>query len=293
MVLTWNVWFETHMEFDLRLKSLISQLLAASPCVAGLQEVTPRFADAVRASQVLTSLYVVSPNEITSYGCLLLVRRDFQVSWREQPLPSDMGRTLLVAECAASPCRPAFAVGTVHLESLNSSSQRRKQLAVCYRTLRGYHAACLCGDMNFDSSQAWGDWRRSVPTPDRDLENHVLSRELPGYVDCWPVLHPDEPGYTFDGQTNSQCIADPKERMRYDRILTSGAFSPHHIELIGLEDVQPEDEAFLPGLKASDHYGLAGELELQAPSDSPAQATPPERTISSLLWGFLSSSSRG
>jgi hypothetical protein len=42
-VLTWNVWFDTHSEFDLRLQSLVTQLLAASPCVAGLQEVTPSF----------------------------------------------------------------------------------------------------------------------------------------------------------------------------------------------------------------------------------------------------------
>jgi len=270
VVLTWNVWFDTRMEFDLRLKSLVSQVLAASPCVAGLQEVTPRFAAAVRTSHKLTSLYAVSPNEITSYGCLLLVRRDFPVSWQEQPLPSNMGRTLLVAECAALARRPAFTVGTVHLESLNSPSKRREQLAVCRRMLQGRPAACLCGDFNFDSRRAWGDWLRPVPTPDCDLENHVLSRELPGYVDCWPALHPGgEPGYTFDGQTNSLCIADAKEQMRYDRILTSGAFTPRLIEIIGLEDIQAEGEGAagapgLKGLKASDHYGLVCALELQA-----------------------------
>ena len=155
-VLTWNVWFDTTMEFDLRLQSLVSQLLAAAPCVAGLQEVTPRFAAALRGSTVVTALYAVSPNRIEGYGTLMLVRNDVQVQWHEHELPSNMDRRLLIAECLPlSDACGTFAVATVHLESLNAAAMRRRQLKVCEEKLRRWPAACLCGDFNFDSSQQW------------------------------------------------------------------------------------------------------------------------------------------
>jgi endonuclease/exonuclease/phosphatase family metal-dependent hydrolase len=332
------VWFG-ELAFDDRMVALIDEILVVAPCVVGLQEVTPRFAAALRGSAVVTALYDVSTNDVGPYGCLMLARSDFGARFREVPIPTKMGRSLLLCDCPPMESlaregtghsrgrgRPAVTVATVHLESLNQAPQRLQQLKVCEAELsRCRGGACLIGDFNFDATREWGEWRRPAPaailSARRCLENDAMRQTLPDYVDCWPAVHgaplapsagpgasdgahvprqDTEPyldpesalGFTFDGLTNAGCCADPKERMRYDRVLCRGgggggggggilAFGrkalrqwmgtappaelrPLGIALLGRDPIRtPLARGFYNGVevKASDHYGLSARLQ--------------------------------
>lgn len=183
------------------------------------------------------------------------------------------------------PAATPLAVATVHLESLGNGPIRREQLKLAHRVLQATGgAAVLCGDFNFDATRHWGEWRergaervqnfgpRSMPPgaaappaeaeaatassrvgfrlPEREpLENAALPTLLPGYVDAWAALRPDELGYTFDGAANPH-VRDREERMRYDRVLVSPGLEPTAVAMLGTEAL----------LVPSDHFGLCVEV---------------------------------
>lgn len=236
-----------------RFDKLIMCLLEKNPDVICLQEVVEKFAHAVRSSALLMSLYDCSENDVGGYGVLMLVRRSYVPLFKEVALDSNMGRSLLVAELWPTEESLAYlkggAIGTVHLESLNSPGRRRSQLEVCNQVLVRYANAILCGDFNFDDTQSWGDWRGGAASS--ELENRVLAEVMPSFGDQWAVLRPSERGATFDGSTNSACVRDSQEVMRYDRImLKQGSWAGNAIQMIGTEGF--EDNLYKP----SDHYGL-------------------------------------
>eukprot|EP01129_Flabellula_baltica_P007272 TRINITY_DN2810_c0_g1_i2.p1 TRINITY_DN2810_c0_g1~~TRINITY_DN2810_c0_g1_i2.p1 ORF type:complete len:113 (-),score=16.83 TRINITY_DN2810_c0_g1_i2:34-372(-) len=105
---------------------------------------------------------------------------------------------------------------------------------------------------------------QSSETPVRTtpLENDVLQRVIPEYIDIWPHLHPDEPGFTFDSLNNR--MLQQYEEMRYDRMmLKSNRWEPTLIELIGTEPIL-EDPIVYP----SDHFGLYTELSYTENNES-------------------------
>ncbi|OQR85928.1 hypothetical protein ACHHYP_11178 [Achlya hypogyna] len=241
-VVTWNVWFDRLAQAQ-RYEALFAQVLALAADVVCLQEVTPQFLAAVEHSVLLQAVYTHSPAPVYPYGCLILARRTLEPAFDHVPLPSRMDRVLIVCRVIGG------AVGTVHLESLNSPIVRDEQLRVCEAALAPFTNAILCGDFNFDDTQAWGSWHRPSNAP---LENDVLATVLHAYVDVWTYLRPHDRGATFDGGNNPRCIADPLEVMRYDRImLKRGAWTPGSIALLGEAPLDPT------GMKVSDHYGLA------------------------------------
>lgn len=268
------------MMFDQRFDAVIVEILEKRPDVVCLQEVTPRFAKAARASAVLGGLYVVSPNAIDRYGVLMLVNKAWAPRFHEEEMPSVMGRSLLISEFTV-PSRdgsaPAlsYAVATVHLESLNNERTRAEQLKICHAHLRKFPNAVLTGDFNFDATQTWGDWRKgATPKEPSELENHVLARVMPDWADVWPLLRPDDDGITFDGGTNP-CVHDSSERMRYDRIMVKRppgviTTSPESLLLpLGIErlGMAPIDAS---GIRPSDHYGLLATFRF-------AERGPPKR----------------
>lgn len=175
-VVTWNVWFDDFFMKE-RFCSIVEIILRRSPDVVCLQEVVPLFADTLKKSVIIGSLYDISANHVKPYGNLILTRKDLYATFSEISLDSMMGRSLLLAELRPMACPDsgdpqawkAGVVGTVHLESLNSRSVRRKQLVVCNKVLSSYQNAVLCGDFNFDDLQEWGDWRRQ-PNPNLNVE---------------------------------------------------------------------------------------------------------------------------
>jgi len=211
-VITWNVWFDSLCAHDRQL-ALMRELLSAAPDVVCLQEVLPGFLHALRGCEALKSVYEISPQDVGAYGCVILARHDLQPSFIEQRLPTNMGRTLLSAECGAGGRCGGLVVMTTHLESLNNRGWRREQLEIAAKTLAGCPAAVLCGDFNFDDTKTWGDWRRKAPANGpTELENEVLKELLPDFSDTWRTVWPEDPGYTMDGEENGVCVPDSQVR---------------------------------------------------------------------------------
>jgi tyrosyl-DNA phosphodiesterase 2 len=175
-LVTWNVWFGGHM-FDERRDALLAELQRRRPDVVALQEVTQELLAALLDEPWLRAAYQVSEREVTAYDVVILsrlpIRRISGIA-----LPTSMGRRLVVAELACG-----LAVATVHLESTREEAPTRAaQLAIVQPALAERHDdVVLVGDMNF--------------TPDDAVENAALD---PAFVDVWPALHADEPGYTVD-----------------------------------------------------------------------------------------------
>ena len=262
---------------------------------------------------ILTDHYVFSDNEIKIYGLLTLVKkqgrsrdglsidscnakfdyRDFSESRMNRGLlqvilnvqinmeaefdKSESTKTVNVAD-QRNKKRKNFdlVVATSHLESLHNQNTRELQIKETVECLKDYPMAIFCGDFNFDSTKSYGDW---VERPPMELENNVLQKEMPDFIDswaflkhrndasegyCYKVLENDvDPGYTFDGVSNSKYIKDVNERMRYDRVMAKGLI-PKSIEVVGKELI-----CLFTGskdtrkIKISDHYGLLTEFELQ------------------------------
>ena len=95
-IITWNVWFD-HRRQKERLKLLLALLAKENADVIGLQEVTTEVAARIRQHAGVTARYDISENDISAYGCLLLVRRELNPAFAELPLPTTMGRSLVAA----------------------------------------------------------------------------------------------------------------------------------------------------------------------------------------------------
>jgi len=208
---------------------------------------------------------------------MLLVKHEYAPTFVETAMQTHMGRTLLTAHIKLP--RPSTSsssssssssnessevdyegevssnvtISTVHLESLSNADVRESQLRVCADVLQApsnIDSALLCGDFNFCSYRNF-DARRE------GLENDVLGRVLPAFVDLWPFLRhhnrsapstvvaeaggggggggaaaavaavaEEEKGYTFDTEINTMLEGKKHERMRYDRILFKRASGP-------------------------------------------------------------------
>ena len=210
-VLTLNVYFGKGKTF--RTSALLRFLMCAAADFVCLQEVTPPVHDAICTDAEISSCYLLSPFKTDNYGILMLVKRDIGCCrFEEHNLPSYMERTLLLAVVSNLPGFSGdLCIATSHFESLANAPIRRKQLSVASEMLRQFPCAVLCGDFNFDAS-------RNFREGEGELENMALKEILPEYQDVWDVLHPREPGYTFDSTRNGSI--PQYERMRYDRVLS-------------------------------------------------------------------------
>lgn len=152
----------------------------------------------------------------------------------------------------------------MHLESLSTRVVREKQLEHISRILSTRHSL-LVGDFNFDSDRNFEGYG--------PLENAVLKKIFPQFVDVWEALYPGEKGYTYDSLRNK--MITKYERMRYDRILlkvvqenesnskeevnssTKSRWMPSFIKLFG---DQPINIASPKIVFPSDHFGMHLEL---------------------------------
>jgi tyrosyl-DNA phosphodiesterase 2 len=233
-VLTWNVWFGGHM-IDERQAALLGELARRRPDVIALQEVTPELHARLLDTASLRDDYELSDPDgstLGDYGVLILARHGLR-RVELVTLPSSMGRRLLVAELGGG-----LSVATVHLESMSDSvAERLAQLAIIQRHLAAIGDDVLwCGDLNFAPGDA--------------AETAALD---PRFVDVWPALRGDEPGYTVDTDVNTmryQVKSKPTHK-RIDRILLrSTRWQPRWIELAGTAPFDDE------GTFISDHFGL-------------------------------------
>lgn len=231
-LLTYNVWFGGHM-FEERRAALIAELERRKPDVICLQEVTKELLDVVIELPWIERAYTLSDIELLQgYDVVMLSRLPVR-RFSTLSLPTTMGRRLLVAELACG-----LSIGTIHLESMKTSQHARAiQLQLIQPALAALGDAVLCGDMNFQ--------------PDDPIENAALD---PAFVDVWPALHPDDPGYTADSAINKMRFAlkPALSRKRIDRVFLHGRrWRPSTIELVGTEPID------IDGTFPSDHFGLA------------------------------------
>lgn len=241
-LVTYNVWFGEYFP-DERRAALMRILRAADADIIGLQEVTPGLLAYLRAQDWLRDGYHFAEVSVSPYGVMVLSRRPVQ-RFVEHPLPTRMGRSLVLAELED------LAVGVVHLESLSYAETRRRQLEKIFPILDEYPHAVLMGDFNMCST-----W---------DENRHLDSR----FVDIWPALHGDDPGWTEDTDINTMrlLVKSKRTQVRFDRIILRSAderWRPFHIERLGTEPVSPE----FPEVFPSDHFGLRARLERAAETE--------------------------
>lgn len=236
-IITWNVWFGDH-RFKERRAALLATLAQRRADVIALQEVTESLLAAIFDEPWVRAAYQVSELDVLGYDVVVLSRVPI-VRMTSLPLPTEMGRRLLVARLACG-----LDVATVHLESIAvSAPARAEQLRIIQPFLAGESEdVVLLGDMNFE--------------PAAPLENAALD---PSFVDVWPVLRPDDPGYSVDSVRNpmrAQVRGKPT-RKRIDRVFArTRRWQPAAIELLGTAPFDADDTF------VSDHFGL--EVELRA-----------------------------
>jgi endonuclease/exonuclease/phosphatase family metal-dependent hydrolase len=234
-IVTWNVWFGPHM-FRARGRALLDELERRRADVIALQEVTSPLLAAIHGEPWIRAAYQVSELDLLGYDVVILSRVPI-VEMMTLPLPTRMGRRLLVARLACG-----LDVATVHLESMRDSApERAEQLRIIQPLLAGASEdAVLVGDMNFE--------------PEAPLEHAARD---PSFVDVWPSLRPDEPGFSVDSQHNPMRmqVLGKETRKRIDRVFArTRRWRPSAIELLG---TVPIDGA---GTFISDHFGLQVEL---------------------------------
>ncbi|MDJ0841481.1 MAG: endonuclease/exonuclease/phosphatase family protein [Acidobacteriota bacterium] len=241
---TFNAWFGNYY-LEERAAALLDLLLELKPDIVGLQEVTDPLLEIIRNDPRIRKQYYLSDKHGLSYdryGTLLMSRSPFQVLTQYE-LPSLMDRRLLVGELTIN--GEVLAVATVHLESTRpTGSFRQQQLGHIFSILDRYDHAILMGDFNFDPA---------------DPEQASLNDR---YVDIWPFLYPDDPGFTENTDINSMRfrLKGKPKHVRYDRILIRSGrnrWRPRDMKILGTEPLMTgPEEVFI-----SDHFGLFATLD--------------------------------
>jgi tyrosyl-DNA phosphodiesterase 2 len=241
---TFNVWFGEY-ELSARCDALLGLLRDCGADIIALQEVTAPFLERMLAQSWVRRDFVISDATgatFPDYGVVLLSRVPVH-RFELYDLPTTMSRKLVLCRLAAGALN--LDVGAVHLESLKEFGMyREEQLRAIFRILEPRENAVLLGDFNFCSS-----WDENELIDDR-------------YSDLWPLLHPDDPGWTVDGESNAMrpALGKSGKQVRFDRILVrakSGSLQVQSIRLLGTAPVSPD----LPEVFPSDHFGLVATLE--------------------------------
>lgn len=249
-VSTYNVWFDSYFA-DERYRAIAELLSRASPDVMVFQEITSDALAVFRAQPWIRESYYCASivgAELGNYGMLMLSRLPVtRVTYT--PLPTQLARGFLLAEFTIN--GSSLLVCSVHLESgKQNSGLRARQLRSVYRATGSCDDAIVLGDFNM-----------------RDDEN---GRICAPYVDVWPALRPNDPGFTENTTINHMRFdSRNKDRhVRFDRVLLQGsAWSASAIVLLGTEPVSPE----LPRVFPSDHFGVWCRLNHPAAAPAPAR----------------------
>ncbi|MCV7227897.1 endonuclease/exonuclease/phosphatase family protein [Mycolicibacterium komossense] len=232
---TFNIWFKPYFA-DERYRAITELLSRISPDVMVFQEVTPAAVTAFLAQPWIRERYlraVVAGGAHGNYGMLMLSRLPINRA-TYTPLPTRAARGFLSAEFTING-RPQV-IGSIHLDSGRSSWWLRAwQLRRISRVLRRFPDVVLLGDFNM-----------------RDTENHRIGA---GYRDLWPVLRPQDDGYTEDTSINLMRFDSKTEhrQVRFDRVLLKGSrWSPAGIDLLGTQPISDAQPRVFP----SDHFGV-------------------------------------
>jgi tyrosyl-DNA phosphodiesterase 2 len=244
---TFNVWLDAYFA-EQRYRAIAQLLSRKMPDVMVFQEITPTALSTFLAQPWIREHYrraAVVGDKVGNYGMLMLSRLPTaKVIYTR--LPTRLCRGFLQAEVTVNG-RP-LVVCSVHLESGKRRAWLRgRQLHRVFRALRSADDAIILGDFNM-----------------RDTEN---ARIAPPYHDVWPMLRPDDDGFTEDTAINHMRF-DSKNKhrqVRFDRVLLKGpAWAAASIDLLGTEAISSTHPRVFP----SDHFGVMCGL-VRRPSHSP------------------------
>ncbi|WP_238949168.1 endonuclease/exonuclease/phosphatase family protein [Mycobacterium sp. IDR2000157661] len=232
---TFNIWNDAHFA-DERHHAISEVVVRHEPDIMVFQEVTPRAHDILLSHPWVRRhclCAAVTGGGAGDYGMLLLSRVPLRGVTYIQ-LSSRMLRGFLCADVVAAGVPTT--VCSVHLDSGKASAGlRARQLRDVFDALGTVDDAVVLGDFNM-----------------RDAEN---ARITAPFTDVWPLLRPDEPGYTEDTSVNLMRLdSTNKDRhVRFDRVLVKGsAWRPTAIDLLGTQPIAQSHPRIFP----SDHFGL-------------------------------------
>lgn len=232
-VSTWNVWFDK-TDRPRRNEALLAELGENPPDVCCFQEVTPPFVRALQACPWMKNGYWISGTHHQEIGVVMVSRLKVKKIFFH-PLPSKMGRRLLVADFGP------IIIANCHFESSGTGAEmREKQFEECWNFLSGKEPFVLLGDFNCG--------------PHAQEYSKLASR----LTDVWSTLKPGDPGFTFDTEQNSAAasLARSEVRVRMDRILTSPGLEWSSVERLGLKALKTTGGE----LHCSDHFGLKASI---------------------------------
>ena len=247
---TFNVWFgDVHAEE--RFRAIADVLSRKMPDVMVFQEVTPAALEILLAQPWIRVRYrraEVTGGALGNYGMLMLSRLPISnVTYTR--LPTNLARGFLTAELDTGG-QPLTVVG-LHLESGKAAARlRSRQLGRVFGALRRTENAVVLGDFNM-----------------RDSENDRIG---PPYRDLWPLLRPDDDGFTEDTTVNLMRLdsKNKQRHVRFDRVLLKGGgWTATDVELLGTEPIS----SALPRVFPSDHFGVLCRLKARPVSTEDAR----------------------
>ncbi|WP_225409143.1 poly(A) polymerase [Stigmatella hybrida] len=270
-VATFNVLFDLYdaelIDTRRRIPEALSLLRSVDADLIALQEVTEPFLRMLLATPWIREHYFLSDGPVAAtvkpYGQLLLSRFPF-ASLRQCVFTRD--KRVIAGELRLKD-GPVW-VATPHLTS-NRTASPDSARAAQLRTLVDWANALgpqapdvvLAGDFNLGEDAA---------------EAQVFTQE--GFVDVWPLLRPEEPGFTFDPERNALATAMTVtgRRQRLDRVLVrsrSGRLTPRAVSLFGETPLPPPEAPAGGPLFTSDHFGVRCVLRLDEPRAHPPAAS--------------------
>ena len=251
-----------------RIRAIVKVVRTYAPHVVGLQEVTRRIYDLIRADAWWASAgysECAPPPAGAPYFTMLFGKGAWEGGQRVAFAGSKMYRGYCVGDLVL-PSGGRVAVATTHLESPGGAwpdggvAQRREQLATAEAALDGRPDAVLLGDLN---------WTAGPRGAGADQPGSAA-----GLTDAWSRLRPDEAGFTYDCARNT-CVRPPHQG-RLDRVLARfvGA-QPTAISFVGTQPLSRHAAvAWANGPRVpvypSDHFGLLADFGLVEAAELPA-----------------------
>lgn len=224
-VVSYNIMFHD-IHSDLRLDMLIYLLRHLKPDIICLQEVTEKSLEKLHNS--LENYNYIRMNRSRYFEVVFYTSDYTAVDYKMLALPSEFGRAITTIVFQKD--YRIFNVTTFHLESLDRSETRVKQLNILKNLVDGIEMPIICcGDTNLKDGEIGLD----------DITN---------FGDVWKILgSPERAAITSHG--DRYFGTDVKER--YDRFWTSG----FHVKSLTILGRKPIDNVWI-----SDHDGLLCDL---------------------------------
>ncbi len=245
-IVTLNV-LATPWKSEQRIPALFAELDSSGADIIALQEVAPWIAEKLQSEPWLNRYHYPADEagKIQIAHEFLTLTKVKPISRQTLKLPSNQGR---IAFLTTIPFQDTtLTLTSIHLDSfLEDGPKRTQQLNTIFKTLEDKEHSILLGDFNF------GD--------DEQPDTSALSDK---YKDPWLILHPDDPGFTWNRKLNKRAnndsfIGEPSRRL--DRVLfSSESMEAKSISLFADKPVSKKTPKLFP----SDHFGLICTLQIK------------------------------